>query len=84
MRVAAFVPVICLFFMVSGAARIAQFVTLATRFNHHRFVFDFNATDMNPAVRGKDIPFITDAKGVIIDNGQPMIRRAGNAFQNEQ
>lgn len=84
MRVAAFVPVICLFFMVSGAARIAQFVTLSARFNHHRFGLDFKATEMNPTVRGNDIPFITDAKGVIIDNGQPMIRRAGNAFQNEQ
>ncbi len=69
--------------MTSGVAYIAQFVTLAARFNHHRFGFDFNATDMNPTVRSKDIPFVTDAKGVIIDNGQPMIRRAGNAFQNE-
>ena len=69
--------------MASGAVHIAQFVTLAARFNHHRFGFDFNATEMNPTVRGNDIPFITDAKGVIIDNGQPMIRRAGNAFQNE-
>ena len=69
--------------MASRAAHIAQFVTLATRFNHHRIVFDFNATNMNPTVRGDDIPFIPDAKGVIIDNDQPMIRRAGNAFQNE-
>ena len=69
--------------MVLGTAGIAQFVPLAARFNHHRFGFNFNATEMNPTVRGNDIPFITDAKGVIIDNGQPMIRRAGNAFQNE-
>jgi hypothetical protein len=69
--------------MASGAARIAQFVTLATRFNHHRFGCDFNATDMNPTTRGKDIPFITDAKGVVTDNDQPMIRRTGNASQNE-
>ena len=75
--------VICLYFHGFRSCCVAQFVTLATRFNHHRIGFDFNATDMNPAVRGKDIPFITDAKGVIIDNGQPMIRRAGKAFQNE-
>ena len=38
---------------------------------------------MNPTTRGKDIPFITDAKGVVTDNDQPMIRRTGNASQNE-
>ena len=69
--------------MASGIARIAQFVPLAAGFNHHRFGFDFNATEMNPTVRGKDLPFITNAKGVIIDNDQPVIRWAGNASQNE-
>ena len=70
-------------FQVLGTAPIAQFLTLAARFNHHRLIFDFNATDMDPTVRGNDIPLITGAKGVIINNDQPMIRRAGNASQNE-
>jgi hypothetical protein len=56
---------------------------LPARFNHHLIRFDFEAPDMNPTVRSRDIPFIPRAKGVIIYNCQPMTRRAGNAFQNE-
>jgi len=84
MRVGSFrASLICLYFQALRASLIAQFMTLSTRFNHHRFIFDFNATDMNPAVRGKDIPLLTNSKGVIIDDGQPMIRRTGNTSQNE-
>ena len=63
--------------MVGG---ILQLMTLAGSFNHHGGIFDFNAADVNPALGGGEVLFVADGKGVIIDDGQPAVRRSGNAF----
>jgi hypothetical protein len=67
-------------FWNSRVGGILQLVTLAGRFNHHGAVLDFNAPNVNPALGSDKVFFVADAKGVIIDNDQPMIWRAGNAF----
>ena len=74
-------PHIChIYFLVSAVVRIVQLVTLSARFNHHGTGLDFNAADVNRALESDKVFFVADAKGVIIDNDQPMIWRAGNAF----
>jgi len=59
---------------------VLQFVVLAAGFNHHGIVFDFNSADVNPALGGGQVLFVADAQSVIIDNGQSMVRRAGNTL----
>ena len=72
--------VVAYIFLVSAVVCVVQLVTLSARFNHHGMDLDFNAVNVNRAL-GSDKGFlVADAKGVIIDNDQPMIWRAGNAF----
>jgi hypothetical protein len=65
--------VVAYIFWVSAVVRIVQLVTLSTRFNHHGTVLDFNAANVNRALGSDKVCFVTHAKGVIIDNDQPMI-----------
>src|ERR1039458_4646362 len=58
-------------FWDSRVGGILQLVTLAGRFNHHGAVLDFNAADVDPAMGDGEVLFVADAKGVIIDDGQP-------------
>ena len=67
---------------VSWLVGVSQFVLLAADFNQHRVGSDFNTANMNPASDGYDIPFIAGGKGVVVDDGQPVIGRSGEAFQN--
>ena len=62
-----------IYFLVSAVVRIFQLVTLSARFNHHGTGLDFNAANVNPALGSDDVFFVADAKGVIIDNGEPAI-----------
>ena len=53
---------------------VFQLVVHAAGFNHHGVVFNFNATDMYPALRGDQILFVADCQGAIVNDGQPVIR----------
>jgi len=66
-------------FLVSAVVRIVQFVTLSARFNHHGTGLDFNTPNVNRAL-GVARFASSPRQSAIIDNGQPMIGRAGNAF----
>ena len=60
-------------YLVSAVVRIIKFVTLAAGFNHHGTGLDFNATNMNRALGSDNVFFVARAKGVTVDNSQPMI-----------
>ena len=67
-------------FWESRIGDILQLMTLAGGFNHHGTVFNFDAMDVNPALRSDQVLFVALGKSVIIDDRQPVVRRAGNTF----
>ena len=69
-----------IYFLVSAVFRIVQLVTLSAGFNHHGTGLDFKAAYVNRALGSDKVFLVAHAKSVIIDNDQPMIGRAGNAF----
>lgn len=54
---------------------------LAGYLNNYRVRFDFKAANMNPPLVGQHIFFITDGKGMVVDDDQPVFRRTGNTFE---
>ena len=59
-------------------------MVLATDLNYHGVGFDFNTMNPNPAQVGDDVRCVPDGKGMVVDDNQLMIERAGNAFHNQR
>jgi hypothetical protein len=67
-------------FPASVFTNIGQLMRLAAGLDHHRVGSDLNAAEVNPALASDNICLLAGGEGAIVNNGQPMVRRAGNAF----